>query len=747
MDKHNNIMKYCALLMATLMPMSSLVVSAQTTYLPDVSVSMSKASYWVDKDVDPDELLATPEEIRQINRDIIAAENDRDNPFKVGSGVWDMTTWTRDTYDGEQRNSELVSAAMDDAEYSYNGLKARFKFNEETGQYDKYTSFDEAYENLYKEMIDNCVDKDAGPSMATGYAICTTRTELRCFPSATPLPDDPTDPDYDVQYLSAVGVGEPMIIRGKSGDGKYYQARTSYLSGWVRATDIAFCEDRDQWLSAWNFDDNKALIVYDDKITTEDSNAAPETANRKLTMGVKLRIADRSEWTGLINNRSAYNNYVVWMPVRHEDGSFENKLALIPEHCKVHEGYLPLTTRNLAGVMFNQLGNAYGWGGMLSSQDCSGYIRNVYRCFGLELGRNTNNQAAQPVRKFDLSDMSDEEKAAIIKQLPLGAELIFYGHAMLYLGHEGDKLYVISSVSNLMVNGSKTRVRGNVINTLDIQRADGTSWLHNLHTAAIPYYNVKAKELTGAVMKGLADKSYTGSPLTPVSGLTLNGVTLKENRDYTLIYENNTEIGTALVTAVGKGRYEGIVNGNFKITAPELVTTDIKEATIETIKNQTYTGSPLTPKPKVSLKGVSLVENKDYSLSYSGNNKVGQATMTITGKGNYSGSRKVSFKIIPKGTKISRLAKGKGSIRIKWKKQAEKMPSSRISGYQIQYATNSKFTKDKKTVRVKKYTTTAKEIKKLKRKKKYYVRIRTFKQVGKVTYYSAWSKARPIETK
>lgn len=653
--------KHFAVIMAVFMLMSSIVVSADTKYLPDVTASMSKASYWVKKDSAADEVLTTPEEIKQINKDIISEEK---------TGVWDMTTWTKDTYDGVARNAELLSAAEGDARYCYDpdeGYGARYKYNEVTKQYDEYKTWEEAYVNLYKEMIDNCVDKEATESMATGYAICTKRTELRILPSPTPLPDSPSDQDFDVQYLTAVSVGEPLIIRGKSTDGKYYHAKTSYLTGWVAASDIAFCKDRAEWLSAWNFDGDEALIVYDDKITTEDSNSAPETANRKLTMGVKLRIADRKDWEGRINNRYAYNNYVVWMPVRHEDGSFENKLTLISEHCKVNEGYLPVTTRNLAEVLFNQLGDAYGWGGMLHAQDCSGYIRDVYRCFGLELGRNTTNQAAQPVLKYNLDGKTAEEKTAIIKNLPLGAELLFNGHAMIYLGNEGDKLYVISSVSNLMVDGIKTRVRGAVVNTLDIKRANGKTWLESLHTAEVPYYNAKTTDLAGATISSINDTTYTGNAIKPTPTITLGGKTLKENVHYTLTYTNNTNVG--------------------------------------------------------------------------------QGTVTIKGKGNVTGTRTANFKINPKGTNITKLSKGKASIKVTWKKQATKMSTARITGYQIQYATNGSYTKNKKTVKIKKYSTTKKQIKKLKRKKKYYVRIRTYKTIGSTTYYSKWSTTKTVKTK
>jgi len=75
------------------------------------------------------------------------------------------------------------------------------------------------------------------------------------------------------------------------------------------------------------------------------------------------------------------------------------------------------------------------------------------------------------------------------------------------------------------------------------------------------------------------------------------------------------------------------------------------------------------------------------------------------------------------------------------------MSKSRITGYQIQLATNKMFTKNKKTETVKGYKKASKKVKKLKGKKKYYVKIRTYKTVGGKRYYSPWSKVKTVKTK
>ena len=76
----------------------------------------------------------------------------------------------------------------------------------------------------------------------------------------------------------------------------------------------------------------------------------------------------------------------------------------------MHAGFLPFTKANISKVAFSALGNTYGWGGSLNSDDCSGYMRNVYKCFGMELARNTTWQSSMPMAKVDMQYMSKEEK-------------------------------------------------------------------------------------------------------------------------------------------------------------------------------------------------------------------------------------------------------------------------------------------------------------------------------------------------
>lgn len=153
-------------------------------------------------------------------------------------------------------------------------------------------------------------------------------------------------------------------------------------------------------------------------------------------------------------------------------------------------------------------------------------------------------------------------------------------------------------------------------------------------------------------------------------------------------------------------------------------------------------------KKVVTSDGKTLKSGADYSVIWSNpsSKNVGTYTVTISGKGKYAGTVNAKYKISPKGTSLATLAKAKKAVTVKWKKQSAKMAKSRITGYQIRLATNSKYTKNKKTVTVKGYKKAAKTVKGLKGGKKYYVKIRTYKTVGGVKYYSPWSGTKTIKT-
>lgn len=161
----------------------------------------------------------------------------------------------------------------------------------------------------------------------------------------------------------------------------------------------------------------------------------------------------------------------------------------------------------------------------------------------------------------------------------------------------------------------------------------------------------------------------------------------------------------------------------------------------------TYNGKVKTPAVIVKdSNGTVLQEGTDYEVTYTGNRKsIGQYTVCVTLKGKYTGTKELTFEIVPKGTKLTAKSGQKKAFTVKWKKQKKQ-----ISGYQIQYGTKKNFSKAK-TVTVKSKNTTKKKITGCAAKKTYYVHIRTYKNVkvnGKTKKIaSSWSKTVKVKTK
>lgn len=157
-------------------------------------------------------------------------------------------------------------------------------------------------------------------------------------------------------------------------------------------------------------------------------------------------------------------------------------------------------------------------------------------------------------------------------------------------------------------------------------------------------------------------------------------------------------------------------------------------------KNVIYNGK--AQKPAVTVyAGNKKISSKYYSVSYKNNKNVGYGTVTVKGKGSYakySGSD--TFKINLKGVSLSSVKAQKKKMTVYWKKTGGNQ------GYQVQYSTSKRFSSNIKTVRLsagKKSVT----IKNIPAKKRYYVRIRSYKKVGNKIWYTGWSKVKSAKTK
>ncbi len=178
------------------------------------------------------------------------------------------------------------------------------------------------------------------------------------------------------------------------------------------------------------------------------------------------------------------------------------------------------------------------------------------------------------------------------------------------------------------------------------------------------------------------------------------------------------------------------VASNTKINYPKT----IKLSTAE----YTYNGKTKTATVTVKDSAGKKISSKNYTVEYaSGRKNVGKYKVTITFKGNYTGKKTLYLTIKPRAASINKLTAGKKALVVKLNRSLKQS-----TGYEIQYSTSKKFTKSTtKTKKVSNYKTSSATLKSLKAKKTYYVRVRTYKTVGKTKYYSNWSSYKYKKTK
>lgn len=242
--------------------------------------------------------------------------------------------------------------------------------------------------------------------------------------------------------------------------------------------------------------------------------------------------------------------------------------------------------------------------------------------------------------------------------------------------------------------------------------------------------------------------NYDGKAKTPNTSVTYtdadgNKVSLVKNTDYKVTYSNNTNAGTATVKVDGIGNYTGSLSKTFKINAISLSAKSISMSF--NYLNAVYSGDAKTPTPTIywtnGSNKVKLVKNKDYTVSYKNNRNMGQGTIIIKGKGNFSGTVNQYFKILPKQTTgVKTTASTANSVTLKWNKQ------NYVTGYQIvKYDPNKKVYVQVKRVSA---NTTSCTVTGLNASTAYHFKVRAFTQLSdkKTNYYGAYSSDVAIAT-
>lgn len=284
--------------------------------------------------------------------------------------------------------------------------------------------------------------------VAPRFGLVTRRADLRSFPTGQRVFSRPGDTDIDRFQESALFPGTPVAVLHESRDGRWWFVVSRRYSAWIEADHVAL-GGRGEVLGFAA--QPPYLVVTGADVRTVFTPEAPQVSDLSLDMGVRLPLL--SDWPKdkPINGQFAYASHVVALPARDAAGALEFVPALVPRSADARTAYLPLTRANLITQAFKFLGERYGWGHSYGTRDCSGFVSEVYRSFGVELPRNTRDQGVSPA--FDRIAFTEADDHAarmgVLRNLDVGDLLYIPGHVMMVIGREDGEVWLIHDTTGM----------------------------------------------------------------------------------------------------------------------------------------------------------------------------------------------------------------------------------------------------------------------------------------------------------
>lgn len=327
----------------------------------------------------------------------------------------------------------------------------------------------------YKQsLLAECNLDNIDAEIAVSHGVTLRRTNLRTLPSSVGLFSTGADTNFDMLQETAIDPAEPILILHTSKSGAFYYIQMRNYRGWAAAKDIAALPYHD-WLNYAEPDN--FLIVTDNRFSLRVNDE-----DLIYQMGAKLPLLNGSNET-----------YTVRIPAKSPAGLFTEQTAAINANAPVHLGYLPYTRNQIISQSFKFLHDPYGWGGLKNSVDCSSFIADIYRSFGIELPRNADEQEMSAGISYPMQNLTNAEKKQALRQLKAGDALFFDGHTMLYLGMTNDTPFIIHSLGSHTKHypgGAREKIRTMqvVVSDLSLQRYSGETFLDAL-TSAVSYHD------------------------------------------------------------------------------------------------------------------------------------------------------------------------------------------------------------------------------------------------------------------
>jgi cell wall-associated NlpC family hydrolase len=454
------------------MALSSMLLSAEesATWQSDVigvEYAQLAPDHWLNKLKTPHKVLMQPNEIIEFNQQLIESNSHVVDPLRAPKQL---------TQKALLKKIEATSKIPSSARFFADGSKLT------SDDFDKYNV------NLNKNAVKLVNDIQ--------YGMVVSRAVMRTFPSDDRIFNQQMDTDLDRFQETGVFPGDALAVLHESADQKWYLVQHYHYLAWLPKNAVAIGNRGDilEYRDAKSF-----VVVTGSKVTTNYVPDQPRISEVQLDMGTRLPLVPQTKMLTQVHGQNPYASYVVLLPVREDTGRLTFSQALIARNQDMHEGYLPMTNQNIIAQGFKFLGERYGWGHDYNARDCTGFIGEIYKTFGLIMPRNSGQQGAGKygINNRFSKDQNSPTKMPTVNQMQVGDLIYIPGHVMMYIGEDGGKPYVIHDVKGLGYNDAKGKFYKGTLNGvsvtpfLPLQLSAKTSYLDRV-------YNIKRVRLNSA---------------------------------------------------------------------------------------------------------------------------------------------------------------------------------------------------------------------------------------------------------
>lgn len=375
------------------------------------------ATYWIEQTKNADQVLKNQTEILEFNTRI----------FATNRHMVDLALFPRQLSGREVREKVLaISKPCKSDLYDIGGEML------DSESYRKYTV------NLGLENIPEFVQ--------VLFALVVSRADMRTYPTGDRFFKSTETRNLDRFQENGLFPGDALAVLHVSADKQWSFVQSYNYAAWVRSKNIAIGDRHAirNYKNASHF-----LVVTGDKVWTSFNPQVSAASKLQLDMGVCIPLADHGVESDSLGEQNPNAGYTVLLPVRNRAGKLEIKRALIDRSQDVSQGFIPFTRANITRQAFKFLGERYGWGHSYNARDCTGFVMEIYKSFGIHMPRNTGQQGSSAFGENTrfTANSTQEEKLQALKKMDIGDLIYVPGHVLMYIGNAEGQPYVIHDVS------------------------------------------------------------------------------------------------------------------------------------------------------------------------------------------------------------------------------------------------------------------------------------------------------------